>query len=413
VDGHHLVLSLSEEGFKVLLDGKRQKQNLLGQSSLFQDAKKRISFRHGALFFLNVQSALQVVQNALPPAAEKFWPSIHRIVGLGALESFVYSLNVRKDGFVEEGFLSVRPKREGFIRVYFEQKPQELESLDAVPQDTKVFSAGTVADLVKMWDEVNSQLSSVLTADQYDRWQKVLNAMRGIFNFDIRRDLLEPVGGEFTFCYEPALELPSDPTKMKYLLILHLRRPDKFRETVERLVSLATFRGLQQKRENYKGRNVQILEARIGELSLSPAYYLENSWAYLSTDYNFLKKTIDAQVGKKNIESLPDYRKVTEGFPAEVNGLSYTNVQSYLQMYAAVLQKQSQDPGSRWIREYGIQEEFADLGKNLFGSASYTSIDGSGLRLHTYTSVPTAFLSLPAVVSALPKFLRDYRYRYN
>src|SRR5207247_4000789 len=103
--------------------------------------------------------------------------------------------------------------------------------------------------------------------------------------------------------------------------------------------------------------------------------------------------------------------KVTHGFPDQVNSLSYTNVSAYLQMYSAILNRQANDPENRWIQEYGLREEFASLGKSLFGAASYSRIEKDGMYIHSYASVPTSFLALPAIVSALPTIVKQYNAR--
>jgi hypothetical protein len=360
---------------------------------------------------VNTAVGIDSVRQAIPQANENFWSAILQITGIDAVESLGYVLKIEGDGFQETGFVSVRPARRGLLKVYMDQQPKELTTLDALPADSKVVTAGTLADFARMWDEVNAQLNRVLTADQYDRWQKVINAMRGIFNFDVRRDVLEPIGNEFAFSYEPAMQPFQDPTQMKYLLILNLRKPDKFQETLDRLISLAALRGLPKKQEKYKGKNVQILELNVGQLSASPAYFRDGTWFYLATQPTYLTRSIDAIAAKQSVRSTNDYKKVTSGFPDRLNGLSYTNVRTYLQMYATIIENQAVDLQNQWIREYRVREELEYLAGGLFGSGSYSRIEKDGLHLHAYSSVPSSLLSLPAVAASLPQVMRQYQTR--
>ena len=406
---HHWILSGSEEGIRALLDVRHKKGGPLKGNRLFINAKKAVHFRYGLLFYLDAQNALRMIKSSMSPAVVRIWPALVKITGADALQSLSYSVGVENEGFLEEGFLAVKRERQGLLKIFLEQKPRRLDSVSALPLESKVFRSGTLSDFGKMWDEVNAQLSTVLSRDQYERWQKVLDAARGLFNFDIRRDLLEPIGQEFGFSYEISEKGLSDPSNMKYLLVLHLRNPNRFRETLDRFLSLAALRGTSRKQEEYEGRKIQVLQLEVGQLSISPAFYLEDSWAYFSTNSSFLKKSIDARMQNKNIQSVPDYQRVTKGFPEEVNGLSYTDVQAYFQMYASLLEHQAGNPANRWIQEYGLEAEFADLGKNLFGSASYTKIHDQGMFIHTYSSVPTSFLALPVLVSKVPQILEGWQ----
>jgi hypothetical protein len=408
---HHLAIASSEESLKMLLDVKAKKTVSLKNTPVFQNAKKRIDYSRGLLIFLDAQSALDIIKNNLSPTRKKFWPAVLRISGINGLENLAYGITVKGEGFEEKGFLALKDQREGLLKIYFQQQPQALESTNGIPADAKVMNAGTLADFAKMWDEVNSQLNGILNQSQYDQWQKALNAMRGIFNFDVRRDLLEPLGNEYCFSYEASDKMLSNPAALKYLLVVQVRNPEKFRETLERVVSLAALRGMEQKQEDYRGKKLQAFNLSIGQLSASPAYYLENGWFFFSTDEQFLKKSIDAREDKKNIQKLTDYQKVTAGFPEKVSGLSYTNVNAYLQMYASILSRQAEDPQNRWIREYGLEQELTSLSQNLFGAASYTVIQKDGMYLQSYSSVPISFLSLPAAASALPNLMQRYNGR--
>ena len=407
----HLAIASNEDSLKIILDVKAGKITSLKKTPVFQTAKKRIGYSRGLLIFLDAQSALDLIKNNLSATRQKFWPAVLRISGINGLETLAYSITVKGEGFEEKGFLSLKEQREGLLKIYFQQQPRTLESTSAIPADAKVMNAGTLADFAKMWDEVNSQLNGILTQSQYEQWQKALNAMRGIFNFDVRRDLLEPLGNEFCFSYEASENILSNPAALKYLLIIQVRNPEKFRETLERVVSLAALRGMEQKQEDYRGKKLQTFNVSIGQLSASPAYYLENGWFFFSTDQLFLKKSIDAREDKKNIQKLADYQKVTAGFPAKVSGLSYTNVSSYLQMYASILNRQAENPQNQWIREYGLEQELTSLSQHLFGAASYTVIEKDGMYLQSYSSVPTGLLSLPAAASALPNLMERYNGR--
>ena len=164
--------------------------------------------------------------------------------------------------------------------------------------------------------------------------------LRNIFNFDVRRDLLEPIGNQFAFSYEPRADVSgADLSKMKYLLVLNLRKPDQFRETIQRLVSLGSLRGLKAEHENYKGKDIVTLDTGLPQLTLTPCYTIDGAWFTFSTHVDMIKKSIDT-TSAASIASFPDYKQLTSNFPGEVNGLSYTNVQAYLEMYAAVLKRQ-------------------------------------------------------------------------
>jgi len=407
LNGHHLAVAYTEESLRVLIDVGRKKRLPLESNRIFEDARKRIGYKRGILLFLDAENAMQMFRSSIPAVKRDLWESLFKIAGARAVESFAYRISVKETGFEERGLLSVKPEREGLLKIYLEQKPQKLSVLQSIPSDARVLNASTMADLAKMWDEINAQLKNVLPPDDYQRWQKGVGLAKTVFNFDLRRDLLEPLGNEYAFAYEPG-EIASDPSKTKLLLILQLRNPSKFQETVDRLVALASLRGVEKQQEDYHGKRIQVLRLSIGNLSASPAMLLDGSRFFFSTDGSFLKKAIDAGPGGKTIASLQDYQKATAGFPDRVNGLSYTSVQAYLQMYSSILRKKMESDQNRWIREYGVQEEFDVLGKVLSGAASYTEFEKDGIYFYSNTSIPTPFLVPPALISVLPEIMERY-----
>jgi len=407
LDGHHLAVAYTEESLRVLIGVGRKKRLPLAGNRVFEDSRKKIGYRRGILLFLDAQNAIQMVRSSIPPVKKNLYESLFKIMGAQALESFAYRISIKETGFEERGLLSVKPEREGLLKIYMDQEPQKLSVLETIPSDARVLNASTMADLAKMWDEINAQLKSILPADDYERWQKGVGLAKTVFNFDLRRDLLEPLGNEYAFAYEPG-EITSDPSKTKLLVILQLRKPEKFQETVDRLVALASLRGIEKQQEDYRGKRMQILRLNIGNLSASPAMLLDGSRFFFSTDASFLKKAIDAGQTRKTIASDPDYQKTTAGFPDRVNGLSYTSIQAYLQMYSSILKQKMENEENKWIREYGVQEEFDALGKVLFGAASYTKFEKDGIYIYSYTSIPTPFLVPPALITVLPEIIEKY-----
>jgi Protein of unknown function (DUF3352) len=407
VSDHHLIIGNSEEAMKALARVTNGKVNPLKKNALFQEAKLDLGYKRGILFFLNAQKGLEIVHSSLPPAMQRLWPALLRITGVEAVRFFTYSVTVKDQGFRETGFLSVASDRKGLVKVYMDQPAQKLTALDPIPSSARVVSAGTLADFAKMWDEVNSQLSTVLSKDEYEKYRQGMDMLLNVFNFDIRRDLLEPIGNQFAFSYEPADTTASDPSKMKYLLILNLRKPDQFRETIQRLVGLGSLRGLKADHENYKGKDIVILNAGLPQLALTPCYTIDGSWFTFSTHVDLIKKSIDTTPAG-SIVSFPDYKQLTSNFPGEVNGLSYTNVQAYLEMYSAMLKRQGDSEENRWITEMGVQEELQSLAKNLFGSASFMQMRKEGVYVETYASLPSSVLALPALMTLYPTIARRY-----
>ncbi|HET6266367.1 MAG TPA: DUF3352 domain-containing protein, partial [Acidobacteriota bacterium] len=407
VSNHHLIIGNSEEAMASLARVSNGKVNPLKKNALFQEAKLDLGYRRGILFFLNAQKGLEIVHASAPPAMQKMWPVLLKITGIDAVRFFTYSVTVKDQGFREIGLLSVAPERKGLLKVYMDQPVQKLTTLNSIPSSARVVSAGTLADFAKMWDEVNSQMSAVLSKDEYEKYKQGMDMLRNIFNFDIRRDLLEPIGNQFAFSYEPADPSASDPSRMKYLLVLNLRKPDQFRQTIERLVSLGSLRGLKADHENYKGKDIVSLETGLPQVNLTPCYIIDGSWFTFSTHVDLLKKSIDTTPAG-SIASFADYKQLTSNFPGEVNGLSYTNVQAYLEMYATMLKRQADSEENRWITEMGVQEELESLAKNLFGSASYMQMRKEGVYVETYASLPSSVLALPVLMTLYPSIARRY-----
>jgi hypothetical protein len=396
---HHIIVTSSEVGMKVLLDVKAKKLQPLRSTEIFEDAKDEVHYKEGIFFFLNAKNAIQMIKSRLPGQTELYWPAFLKISGIEAVGGFAYSVGFEGEGFREEGFVTVDDKRQGLAKVFMQQRAQKLSGIAFLPATSHAAGAGTIPDGMHMWKEIQAQVESVLSGKQFSEWRSLLDFLTSFFDFNFQRDLVEPVGNQFSFAYDSVGEAGNSP-QTRYIFALELKKPDHFRGVLERLMVLGEQRGIRRKAELYQGKTMQILQVQAGGTNAVPAFWLEGSWFYFGSHEDFAKESIDALKNKKNLPTNPDYQKVTKGFPQELNGLSYTNTQATLQRYAAVLQAQSNEAERRWIREYGLLDEMNDLSKSLFGSASYTIVEKEGIRYQAYSSVPTSFLILPAILSA-------------
>jgi hypothetical protein len=405
---HHLVLAGTEASVQALMNVLDGKAPPLNKSGLFQGAKRGLDYRRGVLAYVNLREAFGLVRTSLPPTAERMWPAILKITGLDALQSFSYCLVVKEDGFSEAGFISVGENPVGLLKIYMGQQPQKMVFPSAAPSNSKVVSVGTLPDFAKMWDEVNARLKSVLSPSEFQKWQQGMDFLKGVLNFDIRRDLLDTLGDQFGMAYEPAVDSRADPGNVRWLLALKLKKPDQFKDTLDRLVSLAsTLQSFKRSEQEYKGKKVVTLEGSIGGTELSPAFVFDDSWFYFATRQDLLKKSMDTD-RSTSILTRKDYKKVTSGFPARVNGLSYTDVQAYLQAYAAMMEKQADSGQNPWMEGSKLPQDLSNLSKGLYGSGAYFQIQRKGIYYRSFSSVPSSFLALPALVASYPKLLEEY-----
>ncbi|MCI0416735.1 DUF3352 domain-containing protein [bacterium] len=399
---HHLIVTSSEVGMKVILDVKAKKLQPLRSSEVFEDAKDEVHFKRGILFFLNAKNTIQMMRSGLKGQAELYWPAFIKISGIEAIGGVAYSIGFEGEGFREEGYVTVDKKRQGIAKVFMQQKPQKLSGVAFLPATSHAAGAGTLPDGMHMWKEVQTQVESVLSGKQFSEWRSLFDFLTGYFDFNFQRDLVEPIGNQFSFAYDSAGET-GNSSETRYFFALEVKKPDHFRSLLERLVVLGEERGIRRKAELYQGKTLQVLEVQAGGTSAVPAFWLEGTWFYFGSHQDFVKQSIDSMKNKKNLPTNADFQRVTKGFPAEMNGISYTNTQATLHRYASVLQAQSNETERRWIREYGLLEEMNDLSKSLFGSASYVIVEEEGVRYQAHSSVPTSFLILPAILSATLK----------
>ncbi|MGH9856260.1 MAG: hypothetical protein ACRD4B_00315, partial [Acidobacteriota bacterium] len=104
---HHLIVTTSEVGMKILLEVKEEKLQPLKKNAIFDEAKGEVHYKNGVLLFLNGKSLLDVVKNRLPARAQSFWPAFLKVSGVEAVHGFTYRLGVEGDGFKEEGYVTV------------------------------------------------------------------------------------------------------------------------------------------------------------------------------------------------------------------------------------------------------------------------------------------------------------------
>jgi Protein of unknown function (DUF3352) len=400
---HRILLSGSEQSLKRLLDVRSKKLTSLKENPSFAKTKKEIEYKRGILFFLNVQSLLRIVRHSGSQAMESVWPDLVKLSGASGVESLGYKLSVEKDGFAEMGFVFAKSEKEGLLKTYMNQPARELQSIPSIPASSQFLTAGTLADFGKMWSEVNAQLPAILNADQLDKWNKIQQFMKAVLNFDVQKDLLIPLGNEFSFSYIASPERAMNPGKMKYYLAVELKDAGKFRELIDRIETLQWIRNLERKSETYDGKKLESFRIKEGALDISPSFYFNGNWFYFASGSDFMKESIDAQSKGNGIQSDPDFKKVTAGFPQKVNGLSYTNVPAYLRMYSEILKKG--DSGESWLHGYGLEEEMKYLSPYLFGAATYTVIRDEGIYFRSYASIPSTVLSFFPMLNSLPKYV--------
>jgi hypothetical protein len=227
----------------------------------------------------------------------------------------------------------------------------------------------------------------------------MLELIASFLNFDFQKDLIEPLGNQFSFAYH-SYQDQSQNEKMRLFFAVELKKPDHFRTVVEKMIAFGDQRGFRRKAELYQGKTLQLLHFQGNGIDVTPAVWIEGSWFYFGTDQDFVRQSIDAVKSKQNLTSHSDFQKVTSDFPGELNSITYTNTQAMLQRYAAMLQQQSNEAERAWIRQSGLTEELNDLSKTLFGSGSYTIIEKDGVRYRAYSSVPSTLFILPPLLTA-------------
>ncbi len=406
ISGRHFVFSINDAGMRHIIAVDRGRLKALKESEVFQNARKESGYRRGVLMYVNVPAGLRLVEKSIPVTASRYWAGILKLTGVTAVRGFVYTTRVEKDGFEESGFVEVNRDRSGFLKIYMNQPARKMESLAYFPPSVKMVSAGTLPDFAKAWDGLNAQLGKILDKKQYQQYQQGLALLRGILNFDLRRDLMEPVGEEVAFSYEPGSS--KRPFDVNYLLVVHLRNPDTFRTTVSRVTAMAVARGLVKREVSYHGRTLQIFSLNLPESALSPAYTFEEKWFLFASSQNLLQAAFDGKDRVDGIQSTADYKSCTSGFPAKVHALSYTNVADYLKSQAELLRSRTDETNGNWIREYALDEELLELSKVLSGNATYTKIEKDGIRIRGNSSVPSVLLGLAGLIEYLPELIKRY-----
>ena len=406
VSGKQFVFSMNESGIRRMIAIEHKQFPALNQSEAYRKALKEANYERGALLFLNVPAGLTLLEKSIPPMARKYWPGLLKVSGIQAVKGLIYTSRVENSGFQESGFVEVDRNRTGLLKIYMDQKPRKLESIAYLPASMKMVSSASLPDFALMWDELNAQLEKILDAEQYEKWKQGMALLRGLMNFDLRRDLMEPVGEEFAFSYEPGKA--RKPLDLNYLIVIKLRNPDAFKTTVARMVSLASARGMVKRELTYRGRTMQILSLNMPDYTLTPSFAFEDKWFIFASRDSVLQKAFDAKDNSDGIQSTADFKKCTSGFPNEVHALSYTNVSEYLKAQSEMLRMSSDEEHLKWIKEYSIDQELMELSKVLSGNATYSKIEKTGIRFKGNSSIPSIFLGFTGLLEYLPEAIERY-----
>jgi hypothetical protein len=406
ISGKHFIFAINENGLRKMISNDKRKSESLRESEVFRKAKREANYERGWLVFLNVPAGIGLLEKSIPPIARRYWPGVLKVTGVEAVRGLIYTTRVENSGFQESGFVEVNENRGGLLKIYMEQKPRKMESLAYMPASMKMVSAGTLPDFAKMWDELNAQLEKILDPEQYQKWQQGMAVLRGLMNFDLRRDFMEPVGEEFAFSYEPGSA--KRPLDVNYIVVTRLRNPDAFKTTIARMVGVAALRGMIKRETTYHGRTLQILTLNMPDYTLAPSYAFENKWFVFASRDSLLQEAFDSKDSGDGIQSTADFKKCTSGFPSEVHALSYTNVSSYLKAQAEILRMNSDEEHLRWIQEYSIDQELMDLSKVLSGNATYSKIEKNGIRFKGNSSIPSACLGFTGLIEYLPEMIERY-----
>jgi len=118
---HHLLLTSSEVGMKILLDTRDKKLASLKKNNEFRDSNKKVEYKSGIFLFVNADSALQFAKNKLPSRVQFLWPAILQVSGLKSVHGLGYTLGFEGEGFREEAFVTVDKNRQGLAKAYMQQ----------------------------------------------------------------------------------------------------------------------------------------------------------------------------------------------------------------------------------------------------------------------------------------------------
>ncbi len=390
--GEIVVLSLGydKESDALAVAGKGLPANTRFQQAIGQVQKDPV-----AIVYIDAEAVLTQVNDGVAtsgqPREVAQWGKIRDALGLPGLKQIILTGGFDGRDWSTQAFIGAPAPRVG-LPAFLESKPISDEGLKLIPQSS--LAAGVERlDLAAMMDLVRSIVAQTDASAVAD-FEKSTAQVNKVLGFDLRKDLFEALGNEWTYYFNPAGG--GDPAGL--VIVNRLTKPVEAERSLNQLELLAR----NALARAPQGMAINLSQSKVGQLTVhaismpqaSLSWTISGGTLYFATSTQGLTSAIEnAGKGKTMLDNaeFAALRKRLGG--GQAMSVSYADLpKTAATIYPAL--RLLADFGFGYARRMGIQPPdgvfppFERLAAHLGATASFTWMDEAGWHYRSQAPFP-------------------------
>lgn len=399
-EGKHAVVNVgTETPEQTIARFEKGADSSLASNPMFKQVSGFKDFRTSARMFLDVDSLVKIAKTRGPAVAK-----LLDELGVSGLRSVV--LYSGFDGDSERGLVEVDMPgpRKGLLSL-LEGKSFTFADLPPLPPDVTSFTMtnihpGQTYDVII---QALEQIIPMIDPDAIEDFRSGLREMNLALGIDLRKDLLESLGGRLAYYISPS----EGPLNLGATLLIQVKDADKAKESIEAAIKgLAKTAGgdVRLQRRTYRGVEVHEVHVKTQGFFFVPTYAVHKDWLIVSYFPQPVHGYILRATGE--IDSWKPSDRVTSALgkmPKEFTSISFSDPRPSMKELLSLAPfigglVNSFNPEA--IIEMGTLPNAQEATRHLFPNVSVSSDDGKILRIESRAS-----LSLPLELTGIDTYI--------
>ncbi len=421
-DGGHLVAVFGKDAVESVLDVAEGKSPAIITSANWRKYREdHAEFDPAFCGWLDVAALKTRFADHVVRAQSETQPQLTvgqlmTIFGVDRMGSVICRYGFRDRALISKVLVEAPAPRTG-VMALMDQPPLTLADLPPLPKDATTLVAcsfdgsKTYDVLVKLAREIGDVVSKNGSA-QVDAF---LNQLPVLLGFDLKRELLDPLGGVICLYNDSSAAIPGG---FGFGLAIQVKDADTLKKTLRTAFDhlQAQFpNGLTVTQEERLGREVSLLG--IGPLPIHPALCVDKHWLFIGLSPQAVESSLMRVDGKLEVwKPSPAEQTALDAVPKKFQMLSlsdprptYTAIVTFLPFILTgidqAMQGQGQGrPGRRSGERMALLSELPPpdvMTRSMFPNASAWTVDELGLHGQSRESAPALVGSGGIAVSAI------------
>jgi hypothetical protein len=277
-EGKHVVVSFGTDTPEQIVKSTTSTDRVaLTKSPLFQRVSGFKGFETSARAFVDVAALVK-----LGGARNKEVAKLLDELGLNSVKSAVFYSGF--EGEAERGLMEIEAPgpRKGVLSM-LASKPFTFADVPPMPPDVVSWSM-TNFELAKFYDvgfQAAEQIAGIIAPDEVKEIKELTKKINDALGIDLRKDLLEGLGGQIVFYNTPS----EGPLSLGQVVMIKVKDEAKVRAAIDGMVkgiSKTSGQEIGLKKRTYRGVEVRELKIKEQGFFFVPTYAIHKGWLVIS-----------------------------------------------------------------------------------------------------------------------------------